>query len=270
MAEWIPPGGALRPGPANRLSRGIGWSGVSSPGPTNNTPCRPRPLRQGVHAPGQRCSALQNRGKTRRIATFTPAVNPCGGVNACPAGWMALPGALKTNSRFTRRTRRGTTEGAEECGSPAASPRFGRRRSVQRSAPRTSPSRVRDSRPQGREPGSRGERARLERLGHGANRGLGAVGNSCIVAYGARSPTRSAAEGHAQAAVGVGTARGTLAPTRKGGPRRPPFRPSTRRRDQPRTLATISSDLALGTSSYCANCIEYTARPCDMERRLVE
>jgi hypothetical protein len=29
-------------------------------------------------------------------------------------------------------------------------------------------------------------------------RGLGAVGNSCIVAYGARSPTRSAAEGHAQ------------------------------------------------------------------------
>ena len=29
-------------------------------------------------------------------------------------------------------------------------------------------------------------------------RGLGAVGNGCIVAYGARSPTRSAAEGHAQ------------------------------------------------------------------------
>jgi hypothetical protein len=26
----------------------------------------------------------------------------------------------------------------------------------------------------------------------------GAVGNSCIVAYGARSPARSAAEGHAQ------------------------------------------------------------------------
>ena len=30
-----------------------------------------------------------------------------------------------------------------------------------------------------------------------ALRGLGAVGNGCIVAYGARSPTRSAAEGHA-------------------------------------------------------------------------
>ena len=29
-------------------------------------------------------------------------------------------------------------------------------------------------------------------------RGLGAVGNSCIVAYGARSPTRSEAQGHAQ------------------------------------------------------------------------
>ena len=31
-----------------------------------------------------------------------------------------------------------------------------------------------------------------------SRRGLGAVGNGCIVAYGARSPTRSAAEGHAQ------------------------------------------------------------------------
>src|SRR3712207_2195295 len=32
----------------------------------------------------------------------------------------------------------------------------------------------------------------------GPRRGLGAVGNSCIVAYGARSPARSAAEGHAR------------------------------------------------------------------------
>ncbi len=31
-----------------------------------------------------------------------------------------------------------------------------------------------------------------------ARRRLGAVGHSCIVPYGARSPARSAAEGHAQ------------------------------------------------------------------------
>ena len=57
--------------------------------------------------------------------------------------------------------------------------------------------RVRDARPQGRDTGAHA-RARRKRGGDGERRGLGAVGNSCIVGYGARSPTRSAAEGHAQ------------------------------------------------------------------------
>ncbi len=52
---------------------------------------------------------------------------------------------------------------------------------------------VRDARPQGREPGAGGTAVSCR-----LRRGLGAVGNSCIVAYGARSPARSAAEGHAQ------------------------------------------------------------------------
>ena len=52
---------------------------------------------------------------------------------------------------------------------------------------------VRDARPQGRAPSAAGTILLCRPL-----RGLGAVGNGCIVAYGARSPTRSAAEGHAQ------------------------------------------------------------------------
>ncbi|HYQ83513.1 MAG TPA: DnaJ domain-containing protein, partial [Rubrobacter sp.] len=56
---------------------------------------------------------------------------------------------------------------------------------------------MRDARPQGREHGA-DARARRERVEKGERRGLGAVGNSRIVAYGARSPARSAAEGHAQ------------------------------------------------------------------------
>ncbi len=56
---------------------------------------------------------------------------------------------------------------------------------------------VRDSRPQGRDTGAPARifDCRREAL---ARRGLGAVGNSRIVAYGARSPARSAAEGHAR------------------------------------------------------------------------
>jgi hypothetical protein len=54
---------------------------------------------------------------------------------------------------------------------------------------------VRDARLQGREPGA-DARALRERTDAGERRGLGAVGNGRIVAYGARSPTRSAAEGH--------------------------------------------------------------------------
>ena len=52
--------------------------------------------------------------------------------------------------------------------------------------------------------GPRHRRARADPAGpmRGlARRGLGAVGNSRIVAYGARSPARSAAEGHARTAV---------------------------------------------------------------------
>jgi len=56
---------------------------------------------------------------------------------------------------------------------------------------------VRDSRPQGRDAGAPAPilRIRGEDL---ARRRLGAVGNGGIVAYGARSPARSAAEGHAR------------------------------------------------------------------------
>ena len=56
---------------------------------------------------------------------------------------------------------------------------------------------VRDARPQGREHGA-DARAWTKRVEALERRGLGAVGNSCIVAYCARSPARSAAEGHAQ------------------------------------------------------------------------
>ncbi len=57
--------------------------------------------------------------------------------------------------------------------------------------------RVRDSRPKGRDTGAPAQGA-AERVEPMARRGLGAVGNGRFVAYGARSPARSAAEGHAR------------------------------------------------------------------------
>src|SRR5688500_4371036 len=63
--------------------------------------------------------------------------------------------------------------------------------------PATRGRRVRDARPQGRDTGAHA-RAPRDRREKGERRGLGAVGNSRIVAYGARSPARSAAEGHAR------------------------------------------------------------------------
>ena len=84
--------------------------------------------------------------------------------------------------------------------SPAHPPRpVGRMRGQgrARSLQQTPRSCVRDARPQGRDTGA-DARAPRKRAAAGERRGLGAVGNSRIVAYGARSPTRSAAEGHAR------------------------------------------------------------------------
>jgi hypothetical protein len=102
--------------------------------------------------------------------------------------WCFNDGSARSAIEFSplreERAGRGTPADAAGC----TSKRFntcGRRRP-----------RVRDARPQGRDTGAHA-RERWRRAGEGERRGLGAVGNSRIVAYGARSPTRSAAEGHA-------------------------------------------------------------------------
>jgi hypothetical protein len=94
---------------------------------------------------------------------------------------------------------------------------------------------VRDARPQGREPAGRPHRRRPNRARAAEETnppGPGAVSNSCIVAYRARSPARSAAEGHAP----IQALRGF----RKSGPR---FTSQPQEKPGPETSVSVDSNL---------------------------
>jgi hypothetical protein len=105
---------------------------------------------------------------------------------AAGAGWDA---AVIAGATRKLKDRLGAAAPSPPAPLPRGAGEGGERRSRSRSC-----SCVRDSRPQGRDPAG-GREQQYRSL---PTRRLGCVGNSCIVAYAARSPTRSAAEGHAQ------------------------------------------------------------------------
>jgi len=163
------------PSPTNRVGKGINGTGV-----------------RGVSAGsgwGRRRSKLGERDRTAPDGAPLPGPPPqtaWGRENSipvrqgtsCSSAWPvdAVRSAIEFSPLREERAGRGRGKGPRAAGVAVC---------------------VRDARPQGRDTGAHA-RAPRSRADAGERWWLGAVGNSRIVAYGARSPARSAAEGHAQ------------------------------------------------------------------------